>query len=113
MSKVILSGFSGLVVVALGRLAAAGKLPRNLFAGIRIPSTLSSDEAWQAGHQAAVSALTVAGLGPVMTALIAVAKRPEYDAERSLLRVGNVWLLGWLGVATFQANRAARAAESV
>jgi len=112
MSKVIRSGFSGLVVVVLGLMAATGRLPRNLFAGIRIPSTMRSDEAWRAGHQAAVSALTVGGLGPVLTALVAAAKRPGRDVQESLLRVGNVWLLGWLGVATFQAHRAARAAEA-
>lgn len=107
VSKVISSGFGGLVVVVLGRMAAQGRLPRNLFAGIRIPSTMRSDEAWRAGHEAAVSALTVAGLGPMLTALVAGVKRPGRDAQRTLLRVGNLWLLGWLGVAILRANRAA------
>jgi hypothetical protein len=110
--KVIGAGFSGLVVVVLGRMAAKGRLPRNLFAGIRIPATMRSDEAWRAGHQAAVSTLTVAGLGPFLTAVVLATKRPGPEAQKRLFRIGNAWLLGWLGLATLQANRAARAVEA-
>jgi hypothetical protein len=110
--RLLRSGLSGVVVVVVGRMAAAGRLPRNLFAGIRIPSTMRSDEAWRAGHRAAAPALTVAGLGPVVAAVAAAvtaAKQPDPDAGKALLRAGNGWLLGWLGLAVLQANRAARA----
>jgi len=90
-------------------MAAARRLPRNLFAGIRIPSTMRSDEAWLAGHEAAASALTIAGLGPIATAAIVVVKRPEPDSQTALSRFGNLWLLAWIGLATVQARRAARA----
>jgi hypothetical protein len=109
--KAIRFGFGGVVVVGLGRMAAAGRLPRNLFAGIRLPSTLRSDEAWRAGHRTAASALTAAGFGPVVVAVIVAAKSPGRDAETVLFRIGNGWLLAWLGVATVQASRAARATD--
>jgi uncharacterized membrane protein len=100
------------VVIVVARMAAAGRLPRNLFAGIRIPSTMRSDAAWRAGHRAAAPALTVAGLGPVLAAVAAAvttAKQPGLDAGKTLLRAGDGWLLGWLGLAILQASRAARA----
>jgi hypothetical protein len=105
------NGLSGAIVAGLGRLAAAGRLPRNVFAGIRIPSTMRSDEAWLAGHRAAAPALTAAGLGQIGLAAVIAIKRPAPEAERVLSRVGTGWLLAWLGVATVQASRAARAIE--
>ena len=73
---------------------------------------MRTDEAWRAGHRAASRALTVAGLGPIVAAAAVVAKRPEGDTEKILLRAGNGWLLAWLGLATFRASRAARTAET-
>ncbi len=109
--KTIRLGLGGVIVVVLGRMAAAGRLPRNIVAGIRIPSTMRSDEAWRAGHRAAASALTAAGLGPVVVAVLVAAKSPGRDAESALARIGTGWLLAWLGLATVQASRAARAAD--
>lgn len=100
-------GLAGVIVVALGRMAATGRLPRNVLAGIRIPSTMRSDEAWHAGHLAAASALTVSGLGPIAAALVVGAKRPGRDTQTLVFRVGTGWLLGWLGLATVQASHAA------
>ncbi|HXY46258.1 MAG TPA: SdpI family protein, partial [Acidimicrobiales bacterium] len=105
-------GLSGAIVFSVGRLAARGRLPRNVLVGIRIPSTLSSDEAWQAGHEAAAVALTAAGVLPVVLAVVDAATRPGPDAERALSRIGTGWLLAWIGVATVQARRAARATEA-
>lgn len=102
----------GAVLVALGRLSAVGRLPRNLLAGIRIPSTMRSNEAWLAGHHAAASALTAAGFGPIMAAVVTVVWKPSADTETVLFRIATGWLLGWLGFATFQASRAARAEEA-
>jgi uncharacterized membrane protein len=97
-----------MIVLVIGRLAATGRLPRNPLAGIRIPSTMRSDAAWRAGHSAAASALTTAGVGPVVAAAVIAVKRPGPEAEKLLLRVGSVWLVSWLGAATLQASRAAR-----
>jgi hypothetical protein len=109
VTRAIKFGFAGVIVIALGRMAATGRLPRSNFAGIRIPSTMRTDEAWRAGHQAAASALTAAGVGPVVVAFVVGVKRPGGDAQANLLRIGTVWLIGWLGLATVQASRAARA----
>src|ERR1700678_2578058 len=109
VAQAIKLGLSGVVMIALGRAAAVGRLPRNLFAGIRIPSTLRSDEAWRAGHLAAASALTVSGVGPIAVATIVGVTRPGPRAQAVLLHIGTAWLLGWLGRATFLASRAARA----
>jgi len=111
MVKAIRFGFSGVILVVVGLMAATERLPRNLFAGIRIPSTLRSDEAWMAGHRAAASALTTAGLGPVVVSVIAAVNKPERSVQNTLFRVGTGWLLAWLGLATIQASRAARATE--
>ncbi|HXQ20013.1 MAG TPA: SdpI family protein [Acidimicrobiales bacterium] len=108
MARAIRFGIAGTILIALGRLGATGRLPRNIVAGIRIPSTMRSDEAWLAGHQAAASALTAAGAGSVAVAAAAVT-RPGRNAQTLLYRMGGAWLLAWLGLAIFQANTAARA----
>jgi uncharacterized membrane protein len=102
-------GIAGVIVVGVGRLAAMGRLPRNILVGIRIPSTMRSDESWRAGHRAAASALTVSGLGPIAVAAIVGAKRSDTDTQTFLVRFGTAWLLAWIGVATVLASRAARA----
>ena len=104
-------GFAGAIVVGLGRLAATGRLPRNVLAGIRIPSTMRSEQSWRAGHEAAATALTAAGLGPIAIAVIVGAKQPGPDTQSLLFRIGTAWMVGWVGVATVQASRAARATE--
>jgi uncharacterized membrane protein len=111
--KAIRLGFGGVMVVALGHMAATGRLPRNIFAGIRIPSTMRSDEAWRAGHRAAASALTTAGFGPVVVAVIVAAKSPGSKAQTVLSRIATGWLLGWIGLATLRASRVARASVIV
>jgi SdpI/YfhL protein family len=42
------------VFIALSSRAANGRLPRNQWAGIRTPSTMRSEQAWMAGHRAAL-----------------------------------------------------------
>lgn len=42
-----------LLMAIVAEVAARGHLPRNGFVGIRIPSTLRTDEGWLAGHRAA------------------------------------------------------------
>jgi uncharacterized membrane protein len=108
MAKAIRFGLTGAVMVVVGRLAATGRLPRNILAGIRIPSTMRSDEAWRAGHRAAASALTAAGVGPMVVAVVARVMKADPDTQTTLFRIGKVWLFGWLGIATFQASQAAR-----
>lgn len=51
-------------------LCAAGVVPRGAWLGIRTAATMASDEAWQAGHRAAI--LPVSG-GGVLSVLMAMA----------------------------------------
>jgi len=53
---------AGAMILAIAALGAAGRLPRNYFAGIRIPSTMRSDAAWVAGHRAATAPLSILGV---------------------------------------------------
>lgn len=112
VSKAINSAIAGVIVVSVGLLSATGRLPRNLFAGIRIPSTLRSDQAWRAGHRAAAAALVTAGVGPIAAGVVARARKADGEGLPLLLRAGNAWLLGWIGLASIQARRAARATDA-
>jgi hypothetical protein len=42
------------LLIAIDWAAANGRLRRNQFVGIRTPSTMRSDQAWMAGHRAAL-----------------------------------------------------------
>ena len=70
---VVMAG-SGLLLVWMARATASGRLGRNMIAGIRIPSTMASDEAWLAAHRRAERPMVLAGVagtvgGPVAALL--------------------------------------------
>lgn len=68
----------GLALLAGGILAAGSWLPMNPIVGIRLRSTMASDQAWKAGHKAAGPYLIVGGvigLAAVTVSLI----NPMYD----------------------------------
>lgn len=44
---------SGVLLIWMARAAASGRLGRNSFAGIRLATTMASDEAWLVAHQRA------------------------------------------------------------
>src|ERR1700679_2196404 len=46
--------FLAFVLIAVDWAAASGRLRRNQWVGIRIPSTMRGDRAWVAGHRAAL-----------------------------------------------------------
>lgn len=57
---VVLAG-AGVLIVWMARAAATGRLKRNPIAGIRVPSTMASDEAWLAAHVRAKRPTELAG----------------------------------------------------
>ena len=67
---VVMAG-SGLLLVWMARATASGRLGRNMIAGIRIPSTMASDEAWLAAHRRAERPTTVAGVAGIVGGLVA------------------------------------------
>lgn len=99
----------------LVKAAASGKLARNGFAGIRIPSTMASDEAWAAGHRAAIPALSVnVLLIGVLAAIAAVlVMLDQVGGAFAVAMSGFVVNLGMLVFSAVKANRAAKAVEVV
>lgn len=54
--------FGGLVIIWVAWRGRVGKLPRNHFVGIRLPSTLKSDAAWAAAHRVSWVYTALAGV---------------------------------------------------
>ena len=101
--------FLAFVLIAVDWAAASGRLRRNQWVGIRIPSTMRSDQAWVAGHRAALRLMPLHLLTGI-TLLVAVLCAPT---------VGSVHLVGiggagvFLLVALFTGVIAGRAAKAV
>ena len=88
--------------------AAAGRLRRNFWVGLRISRTLASDDAWVRGHGAALrwtrrTAWATVGLG-LTTVALAVADRAPAALTCGLLALAV--LLGGLLLAVRDAHRA-------
>lgn len=60
----------GVFLIWAARAAASGRLTRNMFVGIRTPSTLASDEAWQTAHVRARRPGLLSGVAALATALV-------------------------------------------
>ncbi|MFA4082906.1 SdpI family protein [Mycobacteroides salmoniphilum] len=105
-TQLIVSAAFVVVVISVTWRAATGYLARNQTMGIRIPSTMSSENAWRAGHRAAL---------PVMWLLVLVAAAADMAAlsgvatvlTMSLWAVASVIVVIIAGVV---AGRAARGA---
>ncbi|MCD9198348.1 SdpI family protein [Aeromicrobium wangtongii] len=101
------------VSLLLGWLAQASArdgLDRNALIGIRTKATMASDEAWYAGHRAAVSAVRAAAwicaaAGLVAGVLAIVGTRLAVV----VVIAGYAALLGLMTLAAIRAGRAARA----
>ena len=100
-------GLSGVLLVVVGRRAAAGRLPRNWIVGIRTTKTMESDQAWIAAHAAAAGSFSVAGYVAVMGAL-GLLTRPSNGVGLAL--VAGV-LVAILVAAVLGARRAYRAID--
>lgn len=86
-------------------LAASGRLRRNPFAGIRIPSLTASDDAWVSGHRTAVPPTTGGAVVCIVLAAIVLAD-PGLALLGAVLETA-VLVLGVL-VGAVRADRAAR-----
>lgn len=71
---------AGVVVVVVAVTARSGRLRRNHVAGIRLPSTMRSDEAWLAAHRAGFWPTALGGVAAVgggLTATVVVLARGD------------------------------------
>lgn len=107
------------IVWLVTRMGARGRLGMNAAAGIRLPSTMRSEEAWVAGHRAALRpARWIGALGLVTAVLLtASAGLPQGDDPHpvtiALFTVGYfVIVMGGVVWASLAASRAAREANS-
>lgn len=98
------------LLVAIDWAGASGRLRRNQWVGIRIPSTMRSDRAWVAGHQAALRLMPLHLLTGVGL-LLAVLSAQTVEAVH-LIGIGGAAVFVVVAVITaVVAGRAAKAAE--
>jgi p-aminobenzoyl-glutamate transporter AbgT len=97
------------LLVAIDWAAANGRLRRNQWVGIRIPSTMRSDRAWVAGHQAALRLMPLHLLTGVGL-LLAVLSAPTVEGVH-LVGIGGAAV--FLVVAAITAMVAGKAAKAV
>ena len=99
---------TGLVVVWIGVLGRRRKLPRQHWAGIRLPSTMRSDAAWAAAHEVAGPFLLVAGGGSLLSGVLLLVWQPGPGAQEQVSLTAAGWLVAWVLAASVVAVRAAR-----
>jgi hypothetical protein len=95
---------SAVVSAASAKAAATGQLRRSKLLGIRTSATLSSDAAWQAGHQSALPWIKTGVLAATIGGLLLLTAPFSDISTPSLV---------WLGVTSgcvFKADRAAHQA---
>lgn len=107
----LVMALAGATVLFVARLGRDGRLPRNHWAGLRLPSTLSSDAAWIAAHKAAAPGLRWAGAaasaGGVAGIVVALFDRPALF--ELVLGAAALGLLAGIAVSTVAGVRAAKA----
>lgn len=94
------------LTVLMTVLPARGVIPRNALAGIRIPSTMASDEAWTQGHRAAIVPTVVAAVASVIVSVVVTVCLPP-DGPIQVLIPAMV-LVGGAGIGMYAAGRAAK-----
>lgn len=101
---------AGAVIALVGVAGARGRLPRQHWAGIRLPSTMKSDEAWAAAHRAGGPWLIAGGVVPAACGIALLVGRPseEVATAASLAMAG--WTLVLVCLAGVIGVRAARKA---
>ena len=112
---------TGVFVVITAHRLADGRIAKNRIIGIRTRTTLSSDEAWAAAHQAGAPNLVRCGWASALTGPAAVGIGVAVgagDADRALaawgiaLGVGIVALLWFAIAALIGGQRAAKAVQA-
>jgi hypothetical protein len=102
--------FLSILLVVVDWAAASGRLRRNQWAGIRLSSTMRSDQAWVAGHSAALRLMPLHLLTGVAL-FIAVLFAPGVEGARIVGVVGAAVFLVVAVITGFVAHKAAKAVE--
>lgn len=101
---------AGALMIWMAHAAAAGRLRRNPWAGIRIASTMTSDAAWLAAHARAKRPTVLGGVVAAASGVLALLPVPMPVVVVGVL-VGAVLMLALAGYGAAAGSRAARAAD--
>ncbi|MEM7338392.1 MAG: SdpI family protein [Actinomycetota bacterium] len=111
---------AGIGVYVIAARTASGRIGRNNYAGIRTPATMSSDEAWLAGHEAGEAFAKWGGLVAVITgavSLLPALLAPVFgdDGRDTIatwwtftIMLGTVLMVTFVLVSAVQGHRAAK-----
>jgi uncharacterized membrane protein len=101
---------AGVGLIVTGRLGAIGRLPRNSLAGIRLPATMASDEAWRTAHRAGAAPVIAGGVGALVLGIGALVSALLGGSGVAMVFVltALVVVLGCVALATVLALRAVR-----
>ncbi|WP_146077848.1 SdpI family protein [Pseudoclavibacter sp. AY1F1] len=105
--SIVMAG-AGLLVMWMAQAAASGQLKRNDIAGIRTPSTMSSDVAWLAAHVRSKRATMTAGILALVSGLVVLIPMPG-PVMIAVVMVGCAALLGFVLYGARVGSRAAKA----
>ncbi|MFF2486064.1 SdpI family protein [Microbacterium sp. NPDC058062] len=101
---------AGVLLIWMANAAASGRLKRNQLAGIRIPSTMASEEAWLAAHVRARRATVCSGVVSVLGGVFALIPVPMPVVTLGVL-VAAVGMLGFVAYGARVGSVAAKAAS--
>lgn len=105
----------GSIVIALVAIAAplvmhacaAGRIPVNQLAGIRIASVMASPDAWRAGHKAALPATWIGAIAAFVLAAVSFSPALPEGAQSAFVVAAAIVLVAALVIGSVFANRAA------
>lgn len=98
---------AGGLVAVLSRKLAAGSVGRNKSMGLRLPSTLRSDEAWLAGQRAFAPFGVAAGVGCALLGA-GLLLRPSEGVAVVIGSLASIWLVVLPGIGAFMGDLAAK-----
>lgn len=105
---ILVLGGTGVLLLALGVAGGAGVLPRNTWAGYRLPSTMRSPEAWARAHRAAAIPTSLAGIVSLIAAVGVLFSRASEDHMAAWGIGAAVAILVFVVIGAVIAHRAAR-----
>lgn len=104
---------AGAVLYVLGWAGGTGRLKRNHWAGLRLPSIMASDEAWYAAHRVAAPWLQGGGGLTVMMGVLLLLFQPGQSTADAIAIVLVVIVLGAvIGAAVVGSREAKRVTEA-